>query len=104
MSFDHPPVRVVRAGGGAFELQPEGTDAGPIRVRRSSGGGMRVEGAGIEGAWSLRRDDGPTGGFQVVDDAESEELGRSVGMGQLGLQREMRYVLLGDGNLFREQE
>jgi len=101
MMFDHPSVRVVRAGSGSFALQPERSDAELLRVSPADGGGFRVVGEGIAGGWILERDDGPTGGFRVLAGDGSDELGRSVGMGRLGVQREMRYVLLGDGALFR---
>jgi len=101
MIFDHPSVRVVRVGAGSFVLQPECGEAEPVRVAPATGGRYRVEGTAIPEGWALERDDGPTGGFRVLGGNGSEELGRSVGMGRLGVQREMRYVLLGDGKLFR---
>ena len=99
MMIDHPSVRVVRTGGGGFELQSE---RGESRVATpAAAGGYRVEGPCIGDALRLVRDDGSTGGFRVLSGDGAEELGRSVGLGRLGVQREMRYVLLGDGSLFR---
>lgn len=101
MSVDHPAVVAVPQGGGAFALEPEGGRTGRILVQPESDGGFRVEGQGIEASWRMLRDDGPNGGFVVLAPEAGRELGRSVGQGRLGLRREMRYVLLGDGSLFR---
>ena len=99
MIVEHSAVRLVRLAGGEFVLEPD-TGAEPMRVRPTESG-FRVEGPGIPGAWTLVCDAGPNGGFCMLAQDGSQELGRSVGMGCLGVQREMRYVLLGDGSLFR---
>ena len=99
MIFEHPAMRVVRLPDGGFELEP---DAGPGVLRVTvRGTGFRVEVPGVSTAFVMLRDDGPNGGFCVLEADGTRELGRSVGIGRFGDRREMRYVLLGDGSLFR---
>ena len=99
MIFEHSAMRLVPLPGGGFALE---LDAGaePVRVR-ADGAGHRVEASGGSGGFTLLRDDGPNGGFRALDGDGTRELGRTVGIGRLGDLREMRYVLLGDGSLFR---
>jgi len=103
MIHDHPVMHVVPEANGAFALELErerGRDAA-LRVEPAGAGGFSVAGPRVEGAWRMVRDDGPNGGFVLLGADRADELGRSVGTGRLGDRREMRYVLLGDGTLFR---
>jgi len=101
MIHEHPVMHVLPGEHGAFALEPQGAGGAAIRVEPAEDGGFRVGAPDDEGTWRLLRDEGPNGGFVLLEVTRASELGRSFGIGRLGDRREMRYVLLGDGALFR---
>ena len=99
MIVGHPAQHLVRRGAGAFVLEHE--PGGPSLRADPARGGWDIEGDELAEDWFLRRDEGPGGGFSLRARGVDREVARTLALESVGHQRELRYLLMGDGRLFR---
>jgi hypothetical protein len=98
MIVEHPTLTLVRLDRGGFEIRAETGD--PVRAR-TTGTAWRVDGGPLAQPWRLERRDPVGGGFCLREAAADAELGRTMWLGPPGQLPELRYLLLGDGSLYR---
>lgn len=96
--IDHPVLDLTRDGRSGFVLRPEGGP--PIRVR-PRGDDWEVTADSPTPLAVLRRSEGSPGPFRLLESASGSELGRTLSLDGAAQRRELRYLLLGDGRLFR---
>jgi len=95
---DHPDRYLARMANGGFEIETAGQPT--VRVD-PCGDGWRIEGQrGIEG-WFLRRTAGDGVGFVLSEADGRTEAGRTMPLVGTGREAGLRFLLLGDGRLFR---
>jgi hypothetical protein len=100
MTVDHPATTLMRIPTGGFVLEP---DQGDVIRAESAAGGWRIDGSRIPPGWQLRREAAAGGGFVLrVPGLTDEQAARTSCMPAGGArERESRYLLMGDGRLFR---
>jgi len=96
--FDHAVRTLRRQPSGEIRME---TDDGSALVFRPVEGGWQVEGRPEDERWDLVRHDEPGGGFVLREAGGAKEIARTLAHEALGQPRELRYLLMGDGRLFR---
>ncbi len=94
---EHERLTVLRRGPGEFVVEQAG--ARPLSVRPAPGGWV-VEGVHAKHPWFLSREE-EEGGFALQTGPAEHEVSRTTALESAGHQRELRYLLMGDGRLFR---
>lgn len=96
MTVDHPAMDLQRLEGG-FRLVAHAAE--PIEARAEEFG-WRLVGPGIAASWRLvRRPE--SGGFALVTDGDDDAAAISSSLPGVGAERDLRYLLMEDGRLFR---
>jgi hypothetical protein len=99
MIVGHPAQHLVRRGDDAFVLEHE-PGGGSLRAEPAPGG-WDIGGDDLSAGWFLRREESPGGGFSLRTGGADWEVSRTLALESVGQQRELRYLLMGDGRLFR---
>jgi hypothetical protein len=98
LAVEHPEWALTRTSRSGFRLQTPGRPA--IRVEAAEGG-WSIEGAEPGRAWTLRRGGGGGAIGFVLAGADGSELGRTMPLVGSEADDGVRFLLLGDGRLFR---